>query len=278
MTTLTQTTTDTLSLEDFGPVTFATITWGTKSARRHAVATKLVSTAALGQVARRSRPVDFVANLPGLILLTEDGLRAIRLFGGTALYNPHLDLPIHPDVAHEDLTLVSPTNQANKADEVRALLTSLGSSISDHVFVSHSPEGLWPLDAPVSDPPLNLPLYFNISNRYIHVDQALPHLKTHPAVRFVSFNRGRPGSYDHVPSYLHLIVQFDDPTYTALNAYAAKNQRYGKPPHLASSSTLESAFVYNATKPTKSLGDPLGLSPFARTESYREPGDDEDDW
>lgn len=264
---LQQTTIDTVDCEAFGPVTLCVFDWEAKTAP----AARLVSTAKLALAAKTRRPVDAVAGLESVLVLTDEGLGLAKRLGPTALL-PHYreaytEIP-EAELFHQD----DPTM-------LRAFLTGRSDDdIRSRAFVAY--EGaLFDPESPQTDPPLNFPVLFAISNSYVDIRAARSHLESHPLVRSVHFDEGFPGSYAHVPSSLQVHVALPDDVRIQIEAdcraYYARFIREGERCN-ASASYFEQVFTWYLTTRPEDYGDLLGLARFARPREESIYRDDED--
>lgn len=265
----TQTLTDIVDTTAYGPVTFCEFTWAQPDNRTRTRA--VVSTAALTKVLRKrnkDRLVDHISKLRDHLVCTDDGYQALHRHGVHAIWpagyqDPHpgiLNAERHPDQVQELLASWDDTTR-----QQRSIEPDFGSL------------NLWALDATDSDGPLNLPVRFELTARYIHLTNAQAHLEQHPQVLEVTYERGHPGSYDHVPASLRIMVKFTDEQWKALADAAATHyanyRKAGERPAGPSSNLIEQFLVWpHASGGSDPLGDPLGLAAFAH-DSYEEPDD-----
>jgi hypothetical protein len=271
---LTQTSTDAVDLEVFGPVTMCTFDWaGNKNGP-----TYLVSSDKVNRITkRRARPVDTVSKLERVMALTDEGLDMVNRFGVVDLFSRHR---IFGDT-HEPIRDDGSLYVFNDADAVRALLSGRSDEdITRRVFASGDGVGLFSPDSPLDSEPVNHPAFFEISNAHVDIEKAQPHLEAHPLVKVVLFHRGRPGSYDHVPSSLNVVVALPDKLRSKLEKqhreHYARYVRAGER-CAASPSFFTEAFTWHLSTSPKLYGDLLGLAQFARKrDEYKDPSNEDD--
>lgn len=162
------------------------------------------------------------------------------------------------------------------AAAIRDLLAGLSDeNVRGRVFAAYDSVALFGLDSSTEAPPLNHPVYFEVSNRYVDVARAEAHLHEHPMVKHVAYERGRPSNYDHVPSSLQLVVALPDAVRATIeHDVRAEYARYirGGERCAAGPSNFERAFTWSLSDPGRCYGDPLGLRAFARArDEYQEP-------
>jgi hypothetical protein len=222
---------------------------------------------------KRTRQVDAASKLERLIALTDAGLDVVSRLGVTILFNNYgrFDIGYDPSV---------PLYQVDDAPAVRELLGErTEEDVHSRVFAGYAGHTLYDLDSTFAAGPINHPVYFEISNRYVDIDAAMPHLEAHPLVRAITYDPGRPGAYDHVASSLKLVVALPDgirskiekETSEYYKRISRKGERSGAGP-----SDFERAFTWSLTNKPKAYGDLLGLSKFARKHGeYKEPSEDD---
>ncbi len=254
---LTQTLTATI--EDFGPLALCT------TPRRGAETTFLVTSAAVARAAAQARPVDALSQAERLLVLTDAGLEVLCAGGPFALFGSRA--PGEPLYAIDD------------AAALRALLEGLsGAQIRERVFVDYDHLALFEYDSAFDATPVNFPVNIEVSDRYVDVHRAQPALDANPIVRQVVYDRGRPGSYDHVPAALHLTVALPDDLRSRIERDTREYyQRVLDPGEriAASPSFFAQTFTWALAEDPTRFGDPLGLAPFARPrDGYDESEDD----
>lgn len=265
---------DTLEVDYFHSVALCQFSWGNNKRTQVVLLGADAVAKAIGK--RKSHPVDAVAKIAskGLGALSDNGLDVVRRLGPTHLssYGRIFDTGYPVD---------EPLGWSDDPVALKELLAGKDAQdVASRVFIQAGDGALFAPGASVEDGPINFPVYFEISNRYVDIDAAEEHLKGHPMVLAVTREKGRPGSYDHVPSSLRLVVQLPDKLRSKIEAqsrshyarYIRSGEYYG-----ASASEFERVFTWGlATRPREN-GDVLGLAKFARKrDSYDEPRDDYD--
>ena len=263
---ITQTTTDTLDVTSFGPASLCTVNY--ESQRGSSVF--LVASSGLATATRGRRPVDQVMKFEWLVVLRDAGLDAVSRWGVTAL-DPTGALPD----AYVDRGDLIVTDYAVAISETLAGLSD--DEVRMRTFAMHEWLGLYPLDSPVESEPLNHPVWIEVSDENVDISAARSHLESHQYVSRVVYDRGRPGSYDHIPSALYVTVTPPGDRRSAIGRDArvwyARHIR-GDERFAAGPNDFELALTRFPSE-SGGYGDLLGLAPFARAAgSYDDPSDD----
>jgi hypothetical protein len=266
---VTQTQTDTAAVTFHGPVAVIAFNWAESDHKRDML---LASSRDVKQATSKKakRGVSKLASLRNLTLLSEAGLAHLHTHGAGFLYGGR--------VSGIDLDSLVVTSKVS-ADELNARLD--GMTVDDItrrvIEVDGSSHGVWRLDQGDADGPMNVPVEFKVSNRFVDIDAAQAMLEQRDDVHAVTRRDGRPGSYDHVPASLDVTVTFDDATWEKLCAYALERygtyRRAGNRPPAPSSALVSEAVTWPLHSGGGPVGDVLGLAGFAR-DHYDEPDDD----
>jgi hypothetical protein len=271
---LQQTSIDTVDLETFGPVTLCTFHWAGKRKSNASIVSTPLANLLNTNSKKRLRPVDAASKLENLIALTDEGLDVVARLGPTglfAIYQP-LDSGYGADV---------PLYRFDDEKGLRELLSGRSDEdIFSRVFASYGGVALFNPESALDAPPLNLPVYFEISDLHVDVDRALPHLESHPLIKAVAHDDGRPGAFDHVPSFLKVVAALPDSARSKIEKdFRERYQALRKGERVAASPTnFSEALTWNLSSRPKAYGDPFGLSKFARKRNeYQAPTDDEFD-
>jgi hypothetical protein len=262
-TVVSQSVTHTAEIREFGPVSLVNIKWGDKR-KSNRDTNFLVATKDLIKAARSKKPVDVIMSLShNYMVLTEEGLTALQKYGKWALYDFGMDHKLR-----DELGLPDKPNYIIDAQDADALqrLSDLGDRVADLALGGDTDMGIGSVDDPST--PLNFPVWLELSNAYYHIDKLQPVLEKNPLVRHVYYDKGRPGSYDHVPSRLTVIVSLTDQLHKKILALPASASQMGGRFDWA----LHWAIKYGSPV----VGDPLKLTKFVRKEDYNEPRDDWD--
>lgn len=271
-----QTSIDSLEVEYYHGVALCEFSWRGKARGPVMVLESSKVRAAIGK--RKARPVDAVSKLgnDSLVVLSAAGEDVLSRLGPTHLYEYYQ--VFDTGYAREETLAIF-----NDAKAIREILTGKSASeVEACVYATVDGMGLFTPSSPIDALPINHPIYMEASDRFVDVSRALAHLEAHPAVVAIRLDRGRPGSYDHVPSFLRMVVKLPDKVRSEIEAksrvrlarYIHKGERYA-----AGSSEFERELTWELKSNPGAYGDPLGLSAFARArEEYQEPRDESDEY
>lgn len=261
-----QATIDTVDVEEYGPLALLSF----KYAHRRGSSVALVSAASAASLAKkRSRPVDAAAKLETLLVVTPAGHDVLGRLGPAHLFS-------HFNVFDKGYPPNTPLYFYDEPTQLREFLSVHDpEELTSRVFVPAGGFALFSPDAPLDALPLNYPVFFEISDQHVNIDAALPHLQSHPLVRAVSYERGRPGTIDHVPAHLYVVAALPDEVRAKIDAENRehfKNDVKKDARYFASPSFFTSALTWRLADDPLAYNDPLGLAPFARSrDEYQRP-------
>lgn len=251
---------DTVTCTVAGPLTLCSHTWADPAVRRRSHA--LVSTAALDAIdSAADRVVDLIAALPTHLAHCPGGADRLRatgtIFGADGMWYTDAEFA----EAAADGTFRTIIDAAVAAGEV--------------FEYDAWNESLWAIDADDSAGPVSRPIRFELSARYVDLAAAAAILEGDDTVTNITFDDGRPGSYDHVPASLHVVAHFNADDWALLNdatrALHPIHDTLAHRPASANSHSIEQLLTW----PHRiDMGrDILGLRATLRTTDYVEPDD-----